>query len=275
METLTQTTENQELSQEQLNSHEAAMIAKAENAEANSLEKDKEQFGTESSEEEAKLFAGKYKSPEALEKAYKELEAKLGAEKGVTNNETNNETTEETKDTEVEAPTNQEQAEELVSSKGLDFAELNSEYAENGSLSEATYKKLADAGITKETADAYIAGQEALAQQNVAKLQNSIGGESNFNDMISWAADNLSESEKVTFNNMVSNEASAEFAIKGLYARYQAEAEPRLLDGNVGATSNRGYMSQREMMADMASPKYRTDPAFRKMVEMKVARSKF
>lgn len=269
MENLSQQAENQELTQEQISNHEQEMIAKAEEAEAKSLEKDGNQF--ENGVEEEPLLAGKYKTPEDLEKAYKELEAKLGKQ----DEKPTEEDTKETKDTETEAPANEEEAKELAESKGLDFSELNAEYADNGELSQETYKRLADAGIDEATVNAYIQGQEALAQQNVTKLQNSIGGEENFNSMVEWAADNLSEAEKNSFNKMVSDEASAEFAIKGLYARYQAEAEPRLLDGNSPATGNSGYQSQREMTRDMADPRYRVDPAFRKMVEQKIARSKF
>lgn len=244
--------------------YEAEMVAKAEGAEEKALEKDSDQF--EGLKEEEQLYAGKYKSPEDLEKAYKELESKLGQQ-----------TKEDTKEEPAAEPTieTQEEAKDLVETKGLDFTELNSEYAENGKLSDETYKKLADAGITKETADAYIAGQEALAQQNVAKLYNSVGGEEQFNAMVEWAAENLSEAEKNSFNKLVTSQDTAEFAVQGLYARYKTQAEPKLLDGNPTATSNGGYQSSREMMVDMSNPKYRTDPAYRKMVEMKVARSKF
>lgn len=260
METVSQTVENQEITQEQISSHEAAMIAKADGAAEASLKKDSDQFTSDDNSEQ--LLAGKYKTPEDLEKAYKELEAKLG-----------NQNKEEKQ---VEAPTpTSEEAEKQVTEAGLDFSALNQEYADNGELSADTYKSLESKGIDKATVDAYIAGQEALAQQNVARLQASIGGEAEFNSMVEWAADNLSEAEKATFNKAVSSEDMAEFAIKGLYARYRAEAAPRLLDGSPNGATTTGYQSYKEMTRDMANPLYKTDAAYRKSVEQKIARSKF
>lgn len=256
---LSTSTENPELTEEAVVSHEQAMISKAEGAEAKSLEKDSDQFGNQPEEQ---LLAGKYKTPEELEKAYKELEAKLGNPKEEPN--------EEPKD----VPQTKEEAENKVQEAGLDFSKLNEEYAQAGSLSEETYKTLESKGIDKKTVDAYIAGQEALAQQEVAKLHKSVGGEQEFSAMIEWAASNLDEGEKAKFNKAVENPDVAEFAIQGLYARYRADSGPNFVSGNTTQTSS-GYQSQREMMKDMASPQYRTDPAFRKAVEAKIARSKF
>ena len=94
--------------------------------------------------------------------------------------------------------------------------------------------------------------------------------------MINWAAESLSPMEKEGFNQALAREAGSQFAIQGLYARYRAEAgEPNLVRGSASASSNSGYESSRQMMVDMASPKYKVDPAFRQMVQNKVARSKF
>lgn len=249
METVSQTAENLEINQSE---HEAAMVAKADKAEAAAVE-NTDEFGN--MEEEAPLYAGKYKSPEDLEKAYKELESKLGK-----------------KDT--EEPKTTEEAKTIVEQKGLNFDELNQEFAEKGVLSKETYSKLEKAGITKNTVDSYIAGQQALVEQQIQGLYTITEGEGNYNKMVEWARENLDESEKQGFNQMVNNEASAKFAIKGLYARYKAEAEPNLLRGT-GAPASSGYQSKREMMEDMASHKYKVDPFFRKQVQDRVARSSF
>lgn len=271
METVSQVAENQELTQEQISNHEAEMIAKAESAEANSLAKDSNQFDDGGEQ----LLAGKYKTPEELEKAYKELEAKLGKPKEEAD-ETKQGVEEAGKETLQEAPKTPEEAKELADSKGIDYDALNQEYLENGGLTEDTYKNLESKGLTRDVVDAYIAGQNALAQQEVAKLQSVVGGEQEFNAMVEWATENLTDQEKAVFNDSIMRKGSAEFAVKGLYARYKAEAEPTFVSGNSPvATSGNVYSSQREMMMDMASPRYRTDPAFRQQVADKVARSKF
>ena len=268
METVSQVAENQELTQEQISSHEAEMIAKAEGAEAKSLAKDSNQFD----DGEEPLLAGKYKTPEELEKAYKELEAKLGKPK----EEAEAKADEAKEEAVQEAPKTPEEAKQLADSKGIDYDALNQEYLENGGLTEDTYKDLESKGLTRDVVDAYIAGQNALAQQEVAKLQGVVGGESEFNAMVEWATENLTDQEKAVFNDSIMRKGTAEFAVKGLYARYKAEAEPKFVSGNSPVnTSGNVYSSQREMMMDMASPRYRTDPAFRQQVADKVARSKF
>lgn len=250
--------QNQELS-----SYEQEMIAKAESADGDALLKDSGEF----SEEKQSLLAGKYKTAEDLEKAYKALEAKLGGTKEP-------EATPE--ETPIPVPTNEAEAKEVVESKGVDFDALNYEFAEQGELSKATYDKLAKAGIPETAVNAYIAGQQALVEQNISKLQSLAGGEDSYQKMISWAAESLSPMEKEGFNQALATEAGSQFAIQGLYARYKAEAgEPNLVRGSASASSNSGYESSRQMMVDMASPKYKVDPAFRQMVQNKVARSKF
>lgn len=246
--------------QNQLSEHEAAMVAKAEAANDESLLKDSNEFG----EEKQQLLAGKYKTPEDLEKAYKELEAKLGGAK------------EETPTEETPPPANEAEAKETVEKVGVNFEELNQEFAANGELSADTYSKLEKAGIPKSAVDAYIAGQQAIVEKSVKSLQALAGGEESYNAMIAWAKENLSDIEKQGFNEAIKTDAGSQFAIQGLYARYKAQAEPSLIKGNNGVSANNsGYGSQREMMEDMASHKYKVDPAFRQYVQNKVARSKF
>jgi hypothetical protein len=246
--------QNQELS-----SYEQEMIAKAEGADGDALLKDSGEF----SEEKQSLLAGKYKTAEDLERAYKALESKLGAPK------------EEVAD--IPVPTNEAEAKEVVEAKGVDFEALNYEFAEQGELSKATYDKLAKAGIPETAVNAYIAGQQALVEQNITKLQSLAGGEKSYQEMINWASESLSPIEKEGFNQALSTEAGSQFAIQGLYARYRAEAgAPNLIRGNSSTpNSSGGYESSRQMMVDMASPQYKVDPAFRQMVQNKVARSKF
>ena len=269
-QTLSQQAENPEVTQEQISSHEAAMIAKADEAEAKSLDKDSDQFKSEPEEQE-QLLAGKYKSAADLEKAYKELEARLGkpeekaeAEETATNKE------EET------VPTTEEEAAAVAEDKGFDLTELNKEFAEAGSLSEDTYKMLADKGLGKDAVDAYIAGQQALAEKAVADLHSVAGGTEQFNSMVEWANETLGEAEIDTLNGMISNQSTAKFAVEGLYARYKATQGPNLIEGgSVGGVSSAGFGSQREMVRAMADPRYKTDSAYRNEVATKLAKSRF
>lgn len=264
--------ENQ--SQPNLSEHEAAMVAKVDENEQKTQESMKPDSDIEPSVEENKqeeLYAGKYKSVEEMEKAYKELESKLG------NNDDNQvQETKEDKEAETSEPQTTDEAKEIAEAKGIDYAKLETEFNDNGSLSEETYQSLADKGIPKEMVDSYIAGQQAIVTQAQVKLQAIAGGEEGYNQMISWASENLSEAEKSAFNGSLGNEAQAEFAIKGLYAQYKATLGPSLVKpGESAPQGTRGYQSKAEMTADMHNPRYKTDPAFRAMVSRKIAQANF
>jgi len=251
----------------QLNEHDQAMVDKANQSE--------EQTNTElRSDTENVLLAGKYKDVGELEKAYTELQSKMGQQA--------TETTEETK-VEAEAPADESvpevaEAKETVENKGLDFDGLYGEYGENGELSTETYSNLEQAGLSKEVVDSYIQGQEAIQQQQVNTLQKAVGGEAEYQAMIQWAGSNLTDSEQTQFNATLDNAESAEFAIQGLNARYKA-ANPTLIGGNRISgdtnTNSRGYVTKSDMMEAMGSSKYKTDHTYRAEVQRKLALSTF
>lgn len=209
-----------------------------------------------------------------LAKSYQELEKKIGQPK------------EEPK-AEPKAPPkenaegNKTEADKAVEKAGLDMSSLQAEWAENGAISEASYEALEKAGIPKETADAYIAGQEALVEQVRQQAFTLTDGEQNYEAMVQWAVDNLSPEEIQAFNNQVNtrNKGVRETAIRGLYSRFTAEngSEGNLLAGKTGATSgsSQGYESKAQMMQEMNDPRYKTDEAFRNKVMAKLAKTNF
>jgi hypothetical protein len=224
----------------------------------------------------------KFKSPEDLAKAYGELEKKLGSRSKETTSETTETETdnvsEEGTDDGEETQTAEEKARQVTEEAGLDFDELSNSYWENGSLADEHYAKLEKAGIPKEIVDQFIAGQEALLEATRSSVFNSVGGESKYNEMTSWATDNLSADEIKAYNSAVNggDMASAMMAVKGLKARFEASVgfEPsREVRGETAKAGSSTYRSVSELEADMANPKYWNDPAFRKDVERKLARS--
>ena len=239
--------------------HDQAMIDKVD---ANTAKTE----GSMQTDEEV-MLAGKYKTVEELEKAYEHLQSKMGKP---------DETEEVSEDTEaVIEDTPKDEAQQIASDSGVDYTALESEYQENGSLSEDTYKALEDAGIPKNMVEAYIAGQEALTQSTIGNMHNIVGGESEYNDMVQWAQDTLSESEVEAFNTSLTNNQTTEFAIQGLHARYNAEKGPNLVRGNTTNVPSGGYASKAAMMTDMANPQYARDPAFRADVQRRVALSSY
>lgn len=217
--------------------------------------------------QEEKLILGKFKSQEELEKAYTELQTKLGKPK-------------EEAPPKGDEPTAEAvaKAEADIAKAGLDVGAFEAEYAEKGELSADSYEKLEKAGISKTMVDAYIQGQAA----QVALYENSVtdlaGGTESYEALLKWGSENLSDDEITQFDEAVNSFdlKKASFAVKNLQARMAStEGTPPAsqVDGK-GRAAAAGYESPAQMEADMNSPRYNTDSAFRAEVYRKLAATK-
>lgn len=169
-------------------------------------------------------------------------------------------------------------AEQALERQGLDISAFEQEYQDNGGLSEASYEALAQAGLSRETVDKYVHAVNFMAAQQVTELKSLAGGEQAYNEMCVWAQANLSPAEREAFDRAVSTDLeSARLAITGLHARYaKAEGQPpSLVSGRATANGGRAdvFTSYAQVSEAMSDPRYRTDPAYIRMVEEKVARS--
>ena len=226
--------------------------------------------GSEAPEEEVvqerpEWLPEKFKSPEDMAKAYGELE------KEFTKSRQEGTQVEETEST----PT--EDAKEAVESVGLNFESMSEEYMENGELSSDTYAELESKGIPKNIVDAYIQGQQSIANNVKGDIFNTVGGEENYTQMTEWAADNMNQAEKDAFNLAVNSGdmAQAKLAVEALNARYKnmVGVEPNLVGGRPSESVDT-YQSWAQVTTDMKNPAYSKDPAFRATVEKKLGRSK-
>ena len=234
--------------------HDAEMIAKVD-----ALDKSLQE---EQQNQEPPKLAGKFASKEELEKAYLELEKKLGSPK------------------KEEAPVDPSQvtqgkAEEIAKDAGLDINQMQQWYSQNGQLSEEHYKALEKSGIPKEIVDQYIAGQEAQAEKYRDSIISKVGGQDNFNAMAEWAKVNMSEQEIAAYNKATSSAdmAVVENAVLGLAYRYQSDVgkDPKLLGGQAAGSS--GFQSVAQLTEAMKDPRYEKDPAYRKDVQNRLANS--
>lgn len=154
------------------------------------------------------------------------------------------------------------------------FEAYTAEFAEKGALSEESYKALGEKhGIPKELVDSFIQGQLAIQESTLNQGYALAGGKDQYAQMIQWAGTNLTPAEVEAFDAAVlGTPAQMAQAIMGLKARYEATyGQPQNL---VTAEPNKGtlgYQSQAEMTADMKDPRYKTDAAFRRSVEQKLA----
>ena len=149
------------------------------------------------------------------------------------------------------------------------------EYSEKGELTQDSYNKLNGMGLSKDVVDNYISGMKAQTDLQVTRIQNEVGGESNYNNMVKWAQDNLSEAEVNAIDS--GNNEEAILAVKGVNARYKATQtpqtnEPSLIKGQAAAPRE-VFRSTAEVVKAINDPRYAEDGAYRKDVENKIKRS--
>ena len=150
------------------------------------------------------------------------------------------------------------------------------------------YGELENAGLARQTVDAYLAGRAAengyttntapdLSDKDINTVRDSIGGEEEYNKVISWAGENLSKSEISSFDDLVEtgNVGAIKLAVNGLKAQYETANgyEGRMLSGKAPTTSNDVYKSQAQLVEAMSDPRYDRDPAYRLEVIEKLDRS--
>jgi hypothetical protein len=166
---------------------------------------------------------------------------------------------------------------DALTKANLSLTEFSQEFDTKGELSEASYAKLIAAGYDKTLVDSYIAGQQARAQLHEADLKNSVGGDQAYSEMTTWAKANMTTAEIAAYNASVSspNIDAAKLALAGLKARYTAAngKEPTFVKAQNTTPITDQFNSNHEVKAAMKDPRYARDPAYRKSVEQKIARS--
>ena len=234
---------------------QAAMQEEAAAQRNQAIEEPKEEAPSEARPE---WLDEKFETPEDLAKAYAELQKKQSSKK------------EESKEEEAEentpAPTEKTQTA---------VGKAQTEFAENGELTDKTFVELEKAGIPREFVEAYIAGQEALITSQALDIQGEVGGNANYNAMADWAADNLTESDLDAFNSIVESGSveQAKVAVKGLYAQFLSAGgqPPELSQGGTSGSSVKPFNSAAQVTEAMRDPRYSSDPAYREQVERRLA----
>jgi hypothetical protein len=223
-------------------------------------------IGEAAAQEQQQLLAGKFKDAESLEKAYIELQSKLGSK------DTSEEVEEEsTDDGEDETP-----------SSVLDALW---EDAQNGELSESTKQQLSKMNPAEVAAEYLKYRQQIEATQStedisddqVSELRGIAGGDDGYQEMIAWASENLSPQEIQRYDNVIAggNYDAISFAVEALKSKYTEAmgVEGQLFKGKPAASNKDVFRSQAEVVQAMSDPRYDRDPAYRNDVFEKLERS--
>ena len=236
-----------------------------------SEEQDSLQVGEQLVAEQEQLLAGKYKNAEDLEAAYLSLQQKLGKQEEETDYEEGEEGYREEEETDEEV-SDYAPAINLINEASDEY------YANDGALSEETisrFTEMSSQDLVSAYMEMYETGQINQAQAQAAEMSdaqvnsvmNAAGGESNYNQIVEWAASNLSDRQIDAFDSVVDsgNPAAIGIAFQGLQSAYNEANgyEGRMLQGRAPSSAGETFRSQAELVAAMGDPRYDNDPAYR------------
>ena len=240
-------------------------------------EQDSLKVGEEIEQGQDELLAGKYKNAQELEKAYVELQKKLGDNK------------EESEDTEkVSAEDEKSEEESELSDNATLINSASDEYFKNGNkLSDETMAKFASLS-SQDLIKAYMEVQSKaepsqqvqaaeLTESDINQIKNSAGGDASYSNIINWAKSNLDQKQITAFDEVINTGSvqAIQLAVSGLKSEYDNAngIEGRMVTGKTAPQNKDVYRSQAELVRAMSDKRYDTDPAYRRDVIEKLERS--
>lgn len=115
--------------------------------------------------------------------------------------------------------------------------------------------------------ETYEEEEAGLTDDDIEALQDMAGGEEEYQQMLNWAGENLSDEEIDMYDSVMDSgdPAACFFAIQALMARYGegTGVDGELLTGSDPISTVQGFRSQQELVAAMSDPRYESDPAYR------------
>ena len=236
----------------------------------NEEEQDSLKVGESMEAEGNQLLAGKYKNAEELEKAHIELQKKLG-EKSEPDSE--------------EPKSKTEPKEEAPKDTEPNLLDQLWEEGTNNKLTKETFDKLSKMNpvdvaklAMQQRSEAQNAPQSReFTDQDVQQIHGLVGGSDNYNNMMSWATQNISEQEINMYDAVMElgNPLAAYFAVQALALKYQDASgrDGQMITGKAPKQTTDQFKSQAEMVKAMEDPRYNDDPAYREAILEKLERS--
>ena len=231
-------------------------------------EQDSLLIGEDMERQQDSLLAGKYKDAQELETAYKELEKKLGEKSETVSEETESEN----------EPVNEE------SEPSDNILEQLWQQGSNNKITKDTFEELskmdpievAKKAMELRSKSESPQGRE-FTEQDVQQIHQLVGGQENYNNMISWAEQNVPEQEVSMYDAVMEqgNPLAAYFAVQSLALKYQDSAgrDGQMITGKAPKAQGDVFNSQAEMVKAMEDDRYHDDPAYRAEVMAKLERS--
>ena len=226
--------------------------------------------------DQEQLLAGKYKNAEELEKAYVELQKKLGESKE--------------EDTEQASAEPEPEDKPQLSEGATLITDASKEYFDNGNkLSPETLAKFSSLS-SQDLIKAYmeVAQNPEFQQQQAAppaditdsqinQIKNAAGGEKAYANIVNWAKNSLPQDQINAFDEVVNTGSvqAIQLAVSGLKAEYDNAngVEGRMVTGKTAPNNGDVFRSQAELVRAMSDARYDNDPAYRQDVIEKLDRS--
>ena len=246
----------------------------------NADEQDSLKVGEAMVEAQSELLAGKYKDAQELEKAYVELQKKLG-DKG-TKDSSEAGDSEDSEEVESEEDQQDEDEADIDTSKD-GFLDTLWEEATGEKYTDETLEELSKMDAA-DIADMHLRYRQKvedskpeITEQQVTELKNVAGGEQQYGEMLQWAKDTLNPQEIQMFDTVMErgDPLAAFFAVRSLAYRYQDAQgyDGKMVTGSAPKGDGSQFNSQAEVVEAMSDPRYDKDPAFRQKVMKKLERS--
>ena len=234
-------------------------------------EQDSLAVGEKLVEQQEQLLAGKYKSAQELEKAYVELQKKLGEDKS---------------EEQTSAEEKPDEKPQLSDGASLITTASEEYYANGNKLSDETMAKFSSMS-TQDLIKAYMEVQSTQPQQpaqeveiteaQINQIKNSAGGEREYANIINWAKSNLPKESIDAFDQVVNTGSvqAIQLAVAGLKSEYNNAngVEGKMVTGKAAPNNGDVFRSQAELVRAMNDPRYDNDPAYRQDVIEKLDRS--
>ena len=230
------------------------------------------------------LLAGKYKDAAELEKAYVELQSKLGEKNNKDSGEVGD--TKDSKEVESEETTEETEETPQTSPEAELITSASEEFESKGELTAETIEKFS-AMNSKDLVNAYVELQKNapdqtesvsdLSDASVNEVKNSVGGEEAYANIVNWAGENLDPKSIEAFDTIVNSGSvdAIKLAVSGLKSQYENSNgyEGKMYTGKAPQTSKDIFRSQAELVEAMSDRRYDRDPAYRQDVIEKLERS--
>ena len=229
-------------------------------------------IGEQMAQNEAAMLAGKFENAEQLEKAYLELQSKLGQRQAP----------DEGQEAEPEAASDAAQeTEDEVGFQSM-MQEAAQAFLDNGEIPEDMLSKF-DAMSSRDIINELMKmpqGQPEVADlsdADVNTIQNTVGGKEAYDNIMQWASEAMPQEATSAFDNLVNtgDGAMIQLAVLGLQQAYQQANgfEGNMYTGRSAREMADVFRSQAEVVQAMNDPRYDNDPAYRDDVFAKLGRS--